>query len=105
MYRMRQLFTLSDIDAWNEAMTIVEEVNKLCASKGWVQATVYERTVGRFGEMSLEMDYPDLATMEREYKEWMTEPGIGKLMRRIDAIATEDPGYSELWQEATPVPD
>ena len=55
--------------------------------------------------MCLEIEFPDLATMERENKEWMEEPGIGKLMRRIDAIATEDPGYSELWEEATPVPD
>jgi hypothetical protein len=43
--------------------------------------------------------------MERENKEWMEEPGIGKLMRRINDIATEDPGYSELWEEAVPVPD
>ena len=94
MYRMRQLFTLSDIDAWNEAMTIVEEVNKLCASKDWVQATVYERTVGRFGEMSLEMDYPDLATWSAS-----TRSGCGtrdrQVMRRIDAIATVDLGYTD----------
>ena len=45
------------------------------------------------------------ATLERENKEWMAEPGIGELMRRIDAIALEDPGHSELWEEATPVPD
>ncbi len=105
MYRMRELFTLSNIDGWNEAIAIADEVNKLCASKGWNQATVFERTVGRFGEMCFEIEYPDLATMEREFKERMEEPGIGKLMRRIDAIATEGPGYSELWEEATPVPD
>jgi hypothetical protein len=105
MYRMRQLFTVSDIDGWNEGIALVDEVNKLCASKGWAQATLFSRTVGRFGEVCLEIDYPDLATMERENKEWMEEPGIGKLMRRIDAIATEDQGYSELWEEAVPVPD
>ena len=105
MYRMRQLFTISKIDGWNEAIAVVDEVNKLCASKGWSQATVYTRTVGRFGEICLEIEYPDLATFERENKEWMAEPGIGELMRRIDEIALEDPGYSELWEEATPVPD
>ncbi len=105
MYRMRQLFTVSDIDGWNEAITIVEEVNKLCASNGWAQGTVFTRTVGPFNEMCLEIEYADLATFERENKEWMNEPGIGELMRRIDAIPTEDLGYSELWEEATPVPD
>ena len=45
MYRMSQLFTVSDIDAWNEGIALVEEVNKLCASKGWAQATLFTRPV------------------------------------------------------------
>ena len=79
MYRMRQLFTLSKIDEWNEAIAIVDEVNKLCASKGWSQATVYTRTVGRFGEICIETEYPDLATLERENKDGRTGD------RRVDA--------------------
>jgi len=102
---MRQLFTLSDMDGWNEGIAIIEEMNKIRASKGWPQTTVFTRTVGRFGEVCLETEYPDLATMERVGKDWMEQPGIGKLNQRIDAIATEDPGYSELWEEATPLPD
>ena len=105
MYRIRQLITVSDIDAWNEAIAIVEETNELCVSKGWAQGVVFTRSFGRFNELCLEIEYPDLATMEREDKELREEPGIGALLRRFDAIATEDPGYSELWEEATPVPD
>jgi hypothetical protein len=105
MHRMRQLMTVSDTDGWNELVAIVDEINKLCASKGWTQGTLFTRTVGRYNELCLEFDYPDLATMEREDKEWLAEPGIGKLIRRLDPIAKEDPGYSELWEEATPIPD
>ena len=81
MYRMRQLFTVSDIDGWNEGIALVDEVNKLCASKGWAQATLFSRTVGRFGEVCLEIEYPDLATMEREKKEWIGVTGY----RQTDA--------------------
>ena len=35
MYRERQILTVLGIDGWNEAVAIAEEVNKLCASKGW----------------------------------------------------------------------
>jgi hypothetical protein len=105
MYRVRQLFTVKNIDGWNEAIAILDEVNKLCASKGWVQGMFFTPTVGRFNELCLEFEYPDLATLERENKEWMEEPGIGQLMRRIDAIPLEGPGHSELWEEATPAPD
>lgn len=104
MYRERLLLTVSDIDAWNECVAVTEEVNKLCASKGWSQGMLLTRTVGRFNELCFEFDYPDLATYERERQEWLAEPGIGALMRRIDGLRTEDPGYSELWEEATPVP-
>ena len=63
--------------------------------------------MGRFGELSYEFEFPDLTTYQRERKEWMTEPGIGELMRRIAAIPTvgDDPGYSELWEEAELFPD
>jgi hypothetical protein len=107
MYRERQILTVMGIDGWNEAVAVAEEINKLCASKGWTQGTVLTRTVGRFNELSFEFEFPDLTTYERERKEWMAEPGIGDLMRRIDAIPTvgQDPGYSELWEEAELVPD
>ena len=103
-FRQRMLLTVSDLEAWNETVALVEEINKLCASKGWSQGTLFTRTVGRFNELCLEFDFPDLATFQRENEEWLAEPGIGVLMQRIDAVRTEDPGYSELWEEATPVP-
>lgn len=105
MYRERQLLTVKSIDGWNEFIAIVDEINELCASKGWSQAKIFTRTAGRFNELCLEIDYPDLATFERERKEWESEPGIGKLMRRIDAVELVDEGYNEIWEEATPVPD
>lgn len=104
LYRQRQLITVSDLEAWNQAVEIVEEINKLCASKGWAQGTLFTRTIGPFNELCLEFDFPDLATFQRENEEWLAEPGIGELMRRIDGLHTENPGYSELWEEATPVP-
>lgn len=103
MYRERLLMTVSDIDGWNELCAIVEELNKLAASKGWTQGTLYTRTVGRFNELCLEREYPDLATLEREQREWEAESGLEPLYRRMDAIKKEDLGYSELWEQANPV--
>jgi hypothetical protein len=104
MYRFRQVLRVSNIDAWNEAVGLVEEINKICETKGWMKGQLFTRTVGPFNELCVETEYQDLATFERENKEWLAEPGIGALIRRIDELATENPGYSELWEEATPVP-
>lgn len=105
VYRERQLITVTGIDGWNEVVAVTEELNELCASRGWAQGTLFTRTAGRFNELCLEREFPDLATYERQGKEIEAEPGIGELFRRLDAIETEDTGYSELWEEATPVPD
>jgi len=104
VYRERQLITVTDLDSWNELVTITEEVNELCASKGWTRGMLLTRTVGRFNELCLERDYPDLETMVRERKEMDAEPALAPYAKRLDALRTEDTGYSELWEEALSVP-
>lgn len=103
MYRQRQFITVKDIDGWNEFVSLVDEVNKLCAERGWTQGTVMTRTFGTFNELCYEVDYPDLATFESEMKAWMADPDVAPLMRRLDAIPREGTGFDELWMEAEPV--
>lgn len=103
MYRHRQLLTVKDIDGWNEIVAITDDVNKLCAERGWTPGRLMTRAFGTFNEMCLEIDFPDLATFEREMKEWFSDPDAGALMRRLDAVPTHDTGYDELWMEAEPV--
>ena len=105
MYRFRQLLTVSDSDGWNEVVAVFDEAQKLAESRGWARGTLFTRTVGRFNELCLEIEYPDLATMQREQADWFAEPGIGELMRRLDSVKMEDIGYSELWEEASRLPE
>lgn len=103
MYRHRLLLTVTDTDSWNEAVAIADAINKLCADNGWTQGTLMTRTVGRFNEMSFEFEYPDLTTFERESNAWIADPTAKDLGRRVDALQTQDPGYSELWEEAVSI--
>lgn len=103
MYRQRNIIIVSDLDSWNECVAIVEDLNKLCAERGWAQGTLWTRTIGTFNELSLEFEYPDLATFQRETDEFIRDPATRDLNRRIDALRTEGTGYSELWEEAQPV--
>ena len=74
MYRFRQLLTVSDVDGWNEVVAVYEEAQKLSDAKGWARGTLFTRTVGRFNELCLEIEYPDLATMERQQAECSQSP-------------------------------
>jgi hypothetical protein len=103
MYRQRQFLTVKDLDGWNEVVAIVDDVNKLCADRGWTQGRLMTRTFGTFNELCLEIDFPDLATFERELREWMADPAAGALTRRLDAIPRLGTGHDELWMEAEPV--
>jgi hypothetical protein len=103
VYRQRQFVTVKDLDGWNEIVSVVDDVNKLCAERGWTQGTLMTRTFGTFNELCLEIDFPDLATFESEMKAWMADPDTGPLMRRLDAVETATSGHDELWMEAEPV--
>ena len=44
----------------------VEQLNEIARERGWAEATFWVATVGTANELIAEVDYPDLATFERE---------------------------------------
>jgi len=47
VYRERWHLRLSDDQSWNECMRVCEDMEKLCASKGWPSQTYWTPTAGR----------------------------------------------------------
>ena len=104
MYQEKQFITASNVQAWNQVVSMVDEANKRRAEKGWPQARVLARSVGAFNDLCIQIEYPDLATMERVQNEMMEEPWVPDWLKRIDAVETEGLGYSELWEDAPLLP-
>jgi hypothetical protein len=100
MFRQRVHIFPETIDAWNEAMALCDEYNKLAADKGWAQGTFWMHTVGDGTEIIGEFDFADLASFEREGEEGMKAPDAVALWRKFDALDTVRRGYSELLQTA-----
>jgi hypothetical protein len=103
MFRQRIHVYPKTIDGWNEAITLAEELNKLCVTKGWTPGTVWMQTVGDGSELIGEYDFPDLATFQKENEESMRDPDAVVLWRKFEAIEKERPGYSELLEAALTV--
>lgn len=101
MYKQRIAFKVTT-QGWNEALTVASELNEIAAKRGWQQATVWTQTVGPLNELFFEVDYPDLATYERETNEFYSDPDVMALAVRLDAV-TRESGYTELWQRAEAV--
>ena len=103
MYRVRNVIKVT-LEGWNASIENVARINKIAKERGWSQATVWTQSFGPFAELCIEVEYPDLATYERESAALFADAkvmqliGDGMQYRRGD-----DPGYNELWQRAEPV--
>ena len=67
----------------------------MAKERGWQQATVWTQTAGPLGELSLEIDYPDLATYERETAAYYADEEVMKPTMEGMQHLRSDPGYNE----------
>ena len=103
MYRVRNVLKVTP-EGWNGTIETVSRINELGKQRGWQQATVWTQTVGPFGELSIEIEYPDLATYERETAAYFADEEVMKLqLEAMRYLRSNDAGYSEMWQRAEAV--
>jgi len=100
MIRDRWHLRVSDVESWNECERLCDELNKLFASKGWTQGTFWTPKAGPWGEMIMEFDYTDLATMQKEDEELFADPEFNKLFTEFNHLSREESFYNELLQTA-----
>ena len=98
MYRVRSVIKVTH-DGWPGTIRNVELMNELAAKRGWQQATVWTQAFGPYNELSIELEYPDLATYEREAAAFAADEEAMNL--RHDAVKYRrggDSGYSDVWE-------
>ena len=98
MYRVRSVIKVTH-DGWPGTIRNVERMNELAAKRGWQQATVWTQTFGPFNELSIEREYPDLATYERESAAFYADEEAMRL--NVDGLRYrrgEDSGYNDIWE-------
>jgi len=104
MIRERMHATVRDLDAWNEYLTLIREIDEIQAAAGRVRSSgVWTQVVGPYNEIVVELDYADLAAYEKETRAAMSDPEIVKLASRFEALTVADKGYNELFVTADPV--
>jgi hypothetical protein len=98
MYRVRSVIKVTQ-QGWPGAIENVARINEVAKQRGWQQATVWTQTFGPFNELSIELEYPDLATYEHETAAFYADDEAMKLV--FDGMKLrrgEDPGYNDIWQ-------
>ena len=104
MIRERMHATVRDLEAWNEYLSLVRDIDEVQAAAGRTTSSgVWTQLVGPYNEIVVELDYPDLATYEADTRATMSDPQVVKLASRFESLTLVDKGYNELFVSADPV--
>ena len=83
-----------------EYLKASEQLNEIARERGWATATFWVATVGTANELIAEVDYPDLATFEREGDAQAADAEWMKVIRSTVDMVVQGTGRSELFQTA-----
>jgi hypothetical protein len=85
---------------FREYMQIAEEVVALRQKLGLAVPTLWAPAFGTANEVVWEIDYPDLATFQRENEAFYSDAEVMKHWRQLWQLAAQGSTHDELLQEA-----
>lgn len=103
MYRQRIHITVKDIDGWNTILDVVKQMNAVSTRLNQPTATAWTLSVGIFNEIVVEVDYTSLAEFEASQKVMNSDADMRKQIKRVNDVAAEGKGWSELLETADAV--
>ena len=83
-----------------EYLKAAEQLNEIARERGWAEATFWVSAVGTANELFAEVDYPDLATFEREGDAQAADAEWMKVIRSTVDMVVQGSARSELFQTA-----
>jgi NIPSNAP len=83
-----------------EYLKAVERLNEIARQRGWAEANFWVYTAGTANELIAEVDYPDLATFDREGEAQASDAEWMNVIRSTVDFVVQGTGRSELLQTA-----
>jgi hypothetical protein len=83
-----------------EALGVWEQLNQLARDRGWAEATFLVPLAGLANELVVDLEYPDLATLEKEDNTFNSDPDAMNLLRQLAGITVQSSARNELFVEA-----
>lgn len=85
---------------FGEYLKAMEQLNEMARERGWAGATFWTSEAGTANELIVEVDYPDLASYEREFDAQGSDAEWMKVIRSTADIAVQGTGRTELLRTA-----
>jgi hypothetical protein len=100
MFRQRIHMHVTDLDGWNEVVSVNREINTIVEGMGLPTATLWTETFGIFNHLVAEIDYQSLAEFEDADRKMLASPEVSDLVKRLIAVCAADKGYTEMFETA-----
>jgi NIPSNAP len=85
---------------FTDYLKALEQLNEISREHGWAEATFWVATAGTANEIFAEVDYPDLATFEREGNAQAADAEWMKVIRSTVDMVVQGSARSELFNTA-----
>jgi hypothetical protein len=85
---------------YKEVVESIDEINGLLRSRGMAEYRAWTPTFGKLNELILELEFPDLATYERESDAFSSDLEIMKLWRSSAQLVVQGSAANELLEPA-----
>ena len=83
-----------------EYLKAAEQLNEIARQRGWAEATFWVYTAGTANELIADVDYPDLATFDREGQAQSSDAEWMNVIRSTVDLAVQGTARSEVLQTA-----
>ncbi len=88
-YRLRYIFKTRNASAFDHAVQLLERLNAISREQGITERRLMTQTFGPFNQLAVDVDYPDLATYERETESFFALPEVNEVIRQLPAVLRE----------------
>jgi hypothetical protein len=99
MIRWRSISTI-EYGHFAEALHLCHELTDVCHARSWQAPRILVPIAGNNNELIVEVEYPDLATYQRETEQVYGDAEFMKLIRGLAEITYPQSSRSELLEDA-----
>jgi hypothetical protein len=97
-FRHTQIMTIK-YGHFGEYLAMVNKLEEIAKARGWSPSRVLVPTVGKSNEITIENEYADLATFQRENDAFYEDPEAFELYRAGSQFVVEGSAHTVMYED------
>jgi hypothetical protein len=101
-YRLQYTFKTKNAVAFDRTVQLLEQLQAISAEHGLAERRIMTQAFGPFNQLVVNVDYPDLASYERESELFFALREVQEVIEQLPAVLREaDPGETAMWEDVS----